>query len=52
MGKNKVVENKKVEGNSNGCPESNHLQEGREVERIEDERACQSRSKSQFANIC
>ena len=51
MGKNKVVENKKVEGNSNGCPESNHLQEGREAERTEDERACQSRGKSQLPHI-
>ena len=36
----KVVDNKKVEVKADGCAEPNHLQEGREVERIEDERAC------------
>ena len=42
----------KVEVDSDACAEPNHLQEGREAERIEDERACQSRSEPQLSNIC
>lgn len=47
-----VVKQKVVEVKSNGCSEHNDLQEGGEAERIEDERACQSRQEYQLTHIC
>ena len=42
---------KVAEVKSNGCAEPNDLQEGREAERIEDERAGESRNEHQLAHI-
>ena len=47
-----AMEVKVEEVKANGSAEPNHLQEGREAERIEDERACKSRSEPQLSNIC